>query len=354
MSSPPQSVAGYFPTVSANPQVPEHQHPLALGESEADALIITHEEPPEEIEKLASVEVLDSGGVTDRARQAATLACRHLGRNDPFVTTFHYEAAAAGKLAGLRGRRWVLDCWDAPVQYRLNNPGTHHGVASRALEPLLRRAETGVHISAEPTPHTFGRQSRFLTNGAPVDRVEATVPEKSPGELRLVWLGSPRFDRGGRILVEALRYVEATVHVDVYGGDFGPTQGHAVRRGVEREMEFHGRVPPEQSLEAAEKAHAGYCVLPPREDWLFATPVKVGEYLAAGAVPLVSSFAGMAAMARGAGEYVEPTPAAVADGIERLAALDHEELEQRARAGRAEAERIAWSTIREQFVDAVQ
>lgn len=341
------SVAVYFPTIPETKATARFQHIIALLDASETVLVISNSKPPKEIQNRASEIKIVSGGLLAKAQRARKIAKSHVGRGGTYVTSFHYEAALSGYLASRDGVRWVADLFDAPVQYRLNNPGTHHEITSRGVEQFLHRAKVAVHSCSPETPFTFGRDGRFLSNGAPTTMVEPMFPNTDV--LSMAWVGSPRMNRGGDILLEALNHVEAPIKVDVVGSNYEKVETRAQQMALNNQVTFHGRVPHDEALKITSEAHFGFCVLPDRPDWQYATPIKVGEYLAAGTIPLLSDFSGMHYMAGDAGQYMEPNPTALAAAIGDLNALDRERLIELHRITAQRADKIGWSKVRPIF-----
>jgi glycosyltransferase involved in cell wall biosynthesis len=102
-------------------------------------------------------------------------------------------------------------------------------------------------------------------------------------------------------------------------------------------------------LQATASADIAYCVLPPRTDWRYAPPIKVGEALAGGTVPLLSDFPGNHQLAADAGEYVDPDENAITGRIDQLAGLSDAEFRAKGEAARARGEEVSWSKIRREF-----
>lgn len=171
--------------------------------------------------------------------------------------------------------------------------------------------------------------------------------------LKVAWIGSPRLDRGGSILLEALLQSDAEVHVDVVGEDYEETAAKATVLGVDSSLTFLGRQSHSDALERARNSHVGFAVLPSRPDWRFATPIKVGDYLATGTIPVMSDFPGMRYMAGGCGYYVDPDPSALATTLEGIAALSNSELETEYQRVVDRANQIDWSRVRTQIATEV-
>lgn len=346
----PGTVAYYVPTIPDVWSTDRYQHCLGLLEAADRSIVLGNTRPPEPlVERATAVRIMDTEGVFDKARMAASAVVDATDGGDSvtFVTSYHYEAALAGAIAKQRGVRWRPDVYETPAQYRLNQPRTYHQITARGLGALLNRADVGIHSFHPETPYQYGTERRFLTNGAPVSLIDPAYHDRS--EPRVAWVGSPRLDRGGEILIDALSAAESDVSVDVYGDPDDRVRALAVDRGVDDWLTFHGRVPHSVALDGVRMADVGYCVLPPRTDWKYAPPIKVGEYLAGGTIPLVSDFPGMRYIADEAGVYVRPDAEAVAAALDEIAGLTVEDRRELARAARRRGENIAWERLRAEF-----
>lgn len=346
-------VAYYVPTVPDVWSTDRYQHALALTEAATHSLLIANNPLPEPLRSDADdFVVLTVDGTLAKAREAARQARNWLADDGTYVTSYHYEAALSGLLADQRGVRWVPDVYETPAQYRLNQPRTYHQVTSRGLERVLAQADRAVHSFHPDTPYQYGRERRFLTNGSPVSQIDPAYPDDDP--LRMVWVGSPRLDRGGEILVRALASAPAEYDVDVYGTTDQNVVELASELGVDDALTFHGWVSHAEALDAIQQATVGYAVLPPRTDWRYAPAIKIGEYLAGGTIPLVSDFPGSRYVADEAGQYVDPRWDSVAAGLADIAAMSAPTRRDRMRESRERGEAIPWEHIRARFVEAIR
>jgi len=355
------TVAYYVPTIPDVWGTDRYQHALAIVEASDDPLLLAHSRPPAALADRARVHVVESGrdneGTHARAREAVTAVADHLDdeSNSLFCTSYPYEATLAGWLAHRRSIRWVADIYETPAQYRLNDPLSYHQITARGLAFLLERAPHSVHSFDPKTPYQYGKNRKFLTNGAPVEKIDAVFHDRD--KLWIAWVGSPRLDRGGRLLVDALTMLPSRIlnriQIDVYGKKDPAVQDAATDAEVREVFRWRDRVPHDEALSACQAADVGYCVLPNRTDWRFAPPIKVGEYLAAGALALVPDFPGMRMMAGEAGRFVAPTPEAIATELQWIVDLPESDRRMLSRQARARAEAIDWSLVRRAFCHAL-
>lgn len=340
-------VAYYVPTIPEVWSTDRYQHALSLIENLKNSIIICNNEIPDSICKIATqTYVLDTDSVLQRARLAADIAQREM-RGGTYVTSYHYETALSGLIAKYRGRKWVPDVYETPAQYRLNNPRSYHQITSRGLETILNQADMAVHSFHPDTPYQYGSQRRFLTNGSPTSKISPLYPDEEIPSI--VWVGSPRADRGGQILIDALSELNNNLTVDIYGKEDDRLMEYADRTGVQDQLVFHGWVPHNEALSAVRRASIGYAILPPRTDWLYAPAIKIGEYLAGGTIPLVSDFPGSRYVASDSGVYVQPTAGQVAARISDIIQEPKERRRKRMQLARERGEEISWQVIRERF-----
>lgn len=344
-------IAYYVPTIPNVWSTDRYQHALGLMSTSDSGIIFTNESVPDEIGCAASKVHTISGGGLREAKKVAELANQYVSDNGTFVTSYHYEPALSGFLAQRKGLRWVADIYETPAQYRLNNPYSHHQLSSRLLEQILSKSDRSVHSFHPETPYQYGSDRRFLTNGAPTTKVSPKYVTSNP--IRIVWAGSPRMDRGGRYLVKSLSEPSLKCQVDVYGNADEELKRFVGRQGVSDSIVFHGWSDHEQVLAAIRDATVGYGVLPPRTDWRYAPAIKIGEYLAGGTIPLVSTFPGSRYVAGEAGYYVDPSADSVRTSLSAIEETSSSNLRYLMREARHHAESISWEKIRNQFVSLV-
>jgi glycosyltransferase involved in cell wall biosynthesis len=342
------TIAYYVPSIPDVWSTARYQHALAVVEAADESILIGNVDPPTPLAKKATkIYNTDSDSVVGRARTAAGIVKSRLGRTGVFVTSFHYEAALSGLLAKISGVTWVTDVFDAPAQYRFNNPKSHHTVASHGLEWMLKRADRSIHTCHPDTPFQYGQDRHFITNGSPVSRIEPHYRVKD--ELSIVWAGSPRLDRGGALLTEALSQINEPIRVDAYGEVDNQLVSLAEQHDVVDQFNFHGWVRHDEVLSAISQAMVGFAVLPSRKDWLYAPAIKIGEYLAGGTIPLMSDYPGSKHVAADSGIYVQPDSDSVADGLSAICNLSNESRSQRMKNARARGKEIPWQSVRDQF-----
>ncbi|MFC7157491.1 glycosyltransferase [Halomarina halobia] len=268
-----------------------------------------------------------------------------------YVTEFTYAQVLSGYLSNAK---WVVDVFDDPLQLSIRRPiYSPHQITSRMLLRVIDRADVVVTTLHPDGPRShLGRSTRFALNGSPVSSI---THERKPTQppLRCVWVGKTGRGWGIESLLEALTYVDTDLVVDVYGEPTSRAEAVSAELGLSDQVRFHGNVSHEQVCRSIEKAHVGLCTLTAFDDFRYAYPIKIGEYLAAGAIPVMSDFPGMRTLAREAGVYTDPTPRDIATALRGIAAMSADELEQLAVLARERAEDISWENERERFAEHV-
>jgi hypothetical protein len=325
-----------------------YNHAVGLAEGHQSSLLLTHAVPPEPVaEAYTRVEHLDATTPFGRIHQAVEVV-NEVVRSSPdvrLVTTAQFEPVVTGRVARAA---WTVDLYDDPLQGIRNDPLSIHHVTVRLKSGLVASAQRGVNTVHRDAPNQAGVDREYCINGAPTGTVTPRTPELSP-PLRLVVAGKAMLGKGMGLVLDGLREYDADVRVDAYGTVDAETVEYARSAGVDDRVTFHGRTPHPDVLDAVADAHGGLCVLPPREDWKYHYPIKMGEYLAGATVPVASDFPGLREMGGAAAVYVDPSTEGVAEGLERLSSMTHNEYRRRADEARARGEEIRWSRVRRDF-----
>lgn len=339
----------YVPSIPNVKSTARYAHATAFLDNVDSATLITETDPPDELaNRYDSVYIL-----TDRtlgnAQQAAKIANNATDEQILYVTSFHYAPVLSGARADLP---WVVDVYDNPIQYALNDPRSYHQLTARGLMWLIGRADGVIHDYHPYKGRVMGSDPRFILEGCPIDLIDPTykLPDES---LECVWAGSPRLERGMKLLIDALEMVEGDITVSVYGKIDEEIQSVVDRRGLAKQIHLHGWTEHEKVLEAVSQAHVGLCVLPDRQDWHHSTPLKVREYMAGGTVPVMSDFPGMRYIAESTGIYTSPTKNSLASTIDQLlefARLTPESFVDKMRKSRHRAEAHSLDRSNEWFV----
>lgn len=356
----PLTTVYYIPKIPDSKSTTRYNHAIALARCAKSSILITNINPPKYIrEEFDLVYVLgkiaDLRTVIKRAHQARKIvsAVKEQSRNERivYITHFSYAQALSGFLSDVY---WIVDVFDDPLQLSIRRSiSSPHQIASRALLQIINKSDTSIITLHPDGPRSqLGRTTRFALNGSPASSVEYTVKSpKSP--LQYVWVGKTKVGWGIEILLNSLTSVTADIIVDVYGEPISNAKSLATELDVRDQVRFHGAVSHKHALTAIENAHVGLCVLAPYDDFKYSFPIKVGEYLAAGTIPVMSDFPGMRMLARNAGIYIEPNHHDLANALQKLTDLSDENMKCLAGKARERAETISWEIERKRFADHV-
>jgi glycosyltransferase involved in cell wall biosynthesis len=113
-------------------------------------------------------------------------------------------------------------------------------------------------------------------------------------------------------------------------------------------LNFHGPQPNKEVIDSIEQADVGFCLLTEETDWYYAHPIKIGEYLAGGTIPIASAFPGIQQLTRDAGILIKPDHNEVAEAIETIA-TDNELRHTLGERARERARALDWRDEREWF-----
>lgn len=341
------SVVYYLPNVQPNVSTTRYNHAVAIGTAATNAMLLTYpNRPPTPIaDRYDRVEVLSSSRPVVRSYRATTLAEQFAARqrdSTVYVTTFQYAAALSGFYSSLP---WVVDVYDDPYQYVYNRSERVYRLTTWLLTQVIRQADRGLYTVHPSTPHVFHDDPRFALNGAPVEAL--TPREDSGGPLTGVVAGTKA---NLELHLRALALVDGRVALDVFGEFPAENRDLAEHLDLGDQVTFHGRVEPSVVKEAVERSDVGFCLLPDRPDWRYAYPVRVGEYLAGGTIPVVTAQRGIRDLARDAGRYVDLTPESIAGALSPLVDSPDTRAQYRERA-RERATRIPWTDERRWFAE---
>jgi len=345
-------IAYYAPNVPDNPSTARYNHALAIAELADRSALITYRDKPARpvVGQYDAVKTVDAPGVQARAQQARTFADRFLdgsGADDGiYLTSFHYAPA----LSGWRSNsKWVVDVYDDPYQKIYRNPRSIHEIGVRLLGRMLDRADRAVHTVHPTTPHTFGKKQFFAVNGADVSHIKPSGRADDSGSLQGVCAGV----KGGMdVLLRGLSKSDVDIELNVYGSLSHSDRRLASKLNVEEKVIFHGERDHTEVVETIEKADVGFCLLPEKTDWYYAHPIKIGEYLAGGTIPIASAYPGIRQLVRDTGILVEYDSIAIAESLTLIS--EQPRLRKRLHnRSRHRAEAVNWHDEREWFAKQV-
>jgi len=358
--TPSSSVTYSLPKIPDNPSTTRYNHARALIENFDQVHLISQYNPPDKLkDRFESVRLVpepNSVGSVLANLSTRVNTLNRLNRDNDIklnLTTFHYLPAISGYISDLP---WVVDMYDDPSQFAFNE-GAHHHFGIKVLNFLLNSSDGGL-ITLHPNfSQNYKFEKIYLMNGSPSDRVippsnheEGRFKSNKEDGISAVWLGKTGIKDGMRILIDSLNQVDVHVDVDVFGTPYERSKTYAEEKSVDDALHFHGYVPHDELVKNLYKWDVGLCILPRREDWLYSYPIKVGEYMSAGMVPVVSDFPGINRMVGSAGFKVDPIPEELSSTLEEISNLDSKEWQEMSKNSRDRAETIAWRGIREEMV----
>lgn len=345
-----RTVFYYVPQIPTVKSTTRYNHALAISALAETASLLTHESPPSSIEdQFDSIYVLKDirspVDVYQNARNARDIIHRN-SRNPLLITSFHYAPILTGYFSkGL----WFVDIYDDPYQQAIHRPAySLHQVGVRVTTHLLNRADTAIHTLHPAIPRLFGKDRKYVMNGAPTSLFATQEkPQRSP--LRCVWVGKTDIQFGIEHMIKALEYTTHQIRVDIFGEPYDDAKELSTQVDHQATIKFHGNVDHQSVLDAIEQAHVGFCILNHTTDFEYSYPIKIGEYLAGGAVPIATGFPGIRQMCKEAGRYPSLEPKAIAAEIDEIATLSRDEFDNLVRVARNNADLIGWEQERDWF-----
>jgi hypothetical protein len=332
--------------------VTQFNHALAIANHDSTSALLIHEPPPAEIDEAYEyVRVIRSRTPIGRIYDALELINTIVEQNSSviLITAGQIEPVVAGRMSNAD---WVVDLYDDPLQGIRNNPISRHQITDRVLRHLVAGAPFGSNTLHQNAPNKAGVKKVYCINGAPTDLIEHRRIEYS-SPLRAVIAGKVTLDKGMDLIIDGVSRSNASIVIDAFGAVNDKTLQYCDSVGVSNQIRFHGKSCHEKVRRAITDSHIGLCVLPKRGDWMYHYPIKLGEYLAGGTIPLASDFPAFIQLAGESGIYVEPSPKGVAGGLEEIEALSQMDYQKRLDAVIARGEDVNWSSVRERFAETV-
>jgi hypothetical protein len=343
----------YVPEVPSIKSTTRYNHSKAISNLSATTTLITHKTPPEKISQgfnsnyvLGNVQSIKD--IIGHARKARRIV-NATHRCPVIISTFNYAQVIAGWISDAH---WIVDIFDDPHQQVIHKPAIEHWIGVRVVDHLLQQADTAIYTLHPAIPRTYGKEQRFCINGASTSIFsQHQKEERQP--LRCVWVGKTKPGFGICKLIKSLKYVHTPIQVDVYGKKYNKIQRLSENVIFQGKINFHGRVDHETVTDGISKAHLGLCLLNDYPDFKYAYPIKIGEYLAGGAIPIASDFPGIRRMCKGIGSFPELTTESIADRINELADIPRDKFDQMVEQAQNRAQIISWQNEREKFSRAI-
>ena len=338
----------YIKNIPDIESVTQYNHALGIAEYDSDSTLLTHQQPPEPIqEQYEVIEVLNAETPIGRVANAVRFVNDAVERTSEtlLLTAGQIEPVVAGRLSRAH---WVVDLYDDPLQGIKNDPLSRHQITDRIVKRLVANAPLGVNTLHVDAHNKAGIKKQYCINGAPTTLIDHRIPERTK-PLRAVVAGKVTLKKGMNIVIDGLAATDVDVVIEAYGEVNGETERYCRRAGVKDRVRFHGQTQHAEVMEAVSDAHAGLCVLPAREDWKYHYPIKLGEYLAGGTVPIASDFPAFRELCGDSGIYVTPSADGVARGIEEFDSLSSKKYRNWSQAARRRGEEVRWKRVRTAF-----
>lgn len=357
------SVIYYGRTIPDNKSTARYNHALAIGEEFDGAILITHDSPPKEIISQYS----ENYELGMRSNVGEELSAVYEGFSllqglskiksiDAVISTFHYSQATASFLfSNISGTEWIVDVYDHPMQFAWDNPNSNiHRFTASGLQSLLNHADMGINAFHPKTPFALGREKAFVMNGSYVENLQPKYGKFKRGRLSAIAVGKTQLDHGMKIILDALSFTSVNVDLDIFGESFEASEVYAEDLELDDMVTFHGHVDNNLVKKEILEADVGFCILPPREDYLYSYPIKCGEYMAAGTIPIVSDFPSLRHLCQDSAVYSDPNPEKLARSIDALTSQSQESKCHRSDLARKRAEAISWENQRRKIRDTIQ
>lgn len=295
------TVAYYIPNIPQNKSTTRYNHAYALPDFSKNTALITYDQnvARDIIRRYDKIFILDNKNFYLRTLEAKNYAEQFLdSQRSPeniFITTFHPSPALSGLLSK---HYWVIDVFDSPHQLYYNNRNLRYRTLVFILTLILDKADRGVHTVHPGTPETFGDDVYYATNGAPFNNIYPNIQNNERKFLRGVCAGM----KGDMTcILQAISNGSINIKLDVYGTVSASDKNLTSELNLDKHVTYHGSQPHDIVVEAIEQADVGFCILPQRPDWRYANPIRIGEYLAGGTIPIISPLPGSRELIRDAG-----------------------------------------------------
>lgn len=218
------------------------------------------------------------------------------GRWDVAIGSGPYGALVCWALARL-GKARTFEYLDRDYEPGMLRPGLRRALAA-GLEPfLLRRADVAVSVSRKLVALRVaqcGRTPVYLPNGVDVERFAGNGESRAPGQ-RLLYVGALLPHAGVDLAIEALPRIRAehplaelTVVGDGPEDELQRLKRMVRERGLDSAVHWLGRRCYDELPALMQQADLGLANSRPNEFRMYACPLKVLEYMAAG-LPVIAT-----------------------------------------------------------------
>jgi len=273
------------------------------------------------------------------------------------------ELIPVGVLLKLRGRKVVYDVHeDYPVYFRYKEafPRPLRKPLAWSIGKIERAAARMFDAIVAATPTIYERFSALNRKTCLVHNFpsRAAIGRENPGprENAVVYVGSLTLDRGIEEMIEAVNIARAKLPVRLLlAGDFGSKREEEYVKGLPGFscVDFHGHTSRDETMRLFSRAKIGMVVCRPQDNYRFAYPTKLFEYMAAGLPVIASDFALWREIIdeAGCGLTVDPTsPVEIADAVAAILGDPAEARAMGERGKQAVLEKYNWEKEKEKLL----
>jgi len=153
--------------------------------------------------------------------------------------------------------------------------------------------------------------------------------EYSKRPINVVYIGTLARNRRLKVIIDAVQIYNqlyGTLTLKIWGSSHDPRDGddlkvYVRKKGLEKQVEILGKIPRKQLIEKLQKTKVGLSTIPPEGVFLYSSPTKLMEYMAAGCCVIAThGIPEQETIIResGGGILVDYRPEAIATAIYRL------------------------------------
>ena len=336
-------------TISGKPitSTATYNHAVGIADRSDHSVLFVHEEPPESIKNMFDeYEVLDARTPAGKVFEAIRQARRYSDSSSEwrYISSYHYVPSISGYLSDLY---WVLDANENPRKIIMpRDSSALNYVVNPIFRKIANQSDLALQTFHPASPDKYGDRTRYVKNGAVIPDNIAGNPSRFDSEaLKMVWSGTKD---GTLLVVKALSLMDTPMPIDFYGSSRGE-EALAEELGISEYVNVVGEVPYQSVLDELPNYSLGICTFPDRQDFYYAHPLKIGEYLSHGLIPVLSDFPGNRAMAKDAGVYTDPEPAKLASTLEGIRNMSNHMLRSMSEVSVRRSGEIDWKIERDWF-----
>ena len=352
----------YVPSIPEGTNTTMYRHAQIIGKKHTESVLITESDYPDEIGSLYKDVIVVGDGTGHRrgnklyevisdVSSTVRILNRKIGGSGIIVTTIGLKPILTGYLSN---SYWVADVYDDPIQFAYTHRGSKIHLGSAVLQRYLISKSDLLYLTLHPETSLTGRNNiEYGINGAPISQFSSIEkPNRNP--LQVIAIGKIQPNTGIERALKGVRKADSPVNLRLYGEENEEVRKMIKNTGISDQVKHYGKARHQEVLKALQKSHVGLCLLPERGDWMYAYPIKVGEYLASGTIPLCSELPGMVKMVDGNGFCFQPKPETIAKHLDRLALMPDDEFLNLSLSCRDRAEEISWKVAQDHFAAAIK